>query len=270
MRRTSSHTRIKLFLSILAVVLVSLACLSSEPEAPAEEPAEPAAAEDSPVPAATDTPEPSPTPDLAATESAQATEAAAETVSKVEETLKSYQIDLPTGHLAWQQDSEISMAVFEYGAETYEKIADEEVIDDFILYTKVTWTSTSGLAGCGVIFRGEGDFDFGAQYRFYLMRLSGYPAWDIELYDEGRFVKNLTGSVQRGKSIDLAQGATNEYIIVADGATLTIYANGSRMGGASTEITSNQLSEGQIAFLTWHESGETECAYNDSWLWVIE
>lgn len=256
------HSKGFLFTWLLLLFIVSLACSTSQ-FLPATETPLPTASKTSIPPSAT--PEPSSTPDLAATESAQATEAAAGKVAEIEKILKDHDIDLPPGYLAWQQEKGLSMPVFEYGEEVYDKIADEQVFDNFILYSKVTWTSSSGLAGCGIYFRAEGDLDYGGQYRLALMRFSGYPAWILQYGDDGRLKANITG-IKRGKSIDLGQGATNEYLLIADGSTFSFYANGSQLGKASI----SQLSQGQISFFTWQESGQTECSFNDSWVWVIE
>jgi hypothetical protein len=221
---------------------------------------------DTPVPP-TDTPVPTDTPDLAATEAAQATEAAAVLIGQIDETLKVAGLTTADGgSLAWSQAGDpVVIKVDTYGQTLFDEIDPALKYKDFVWRVKITWDSTGGLAGCGLIFAGENDLERGEQYRFYTLRLSGLPAWDIERWKFNYMQANVTGQVRTSAAIDQKASATNEYLVVARGSTITVYGNGERMGVASD----TRRIQGQFAFFTFQESGITTCTFSDSWIWAL-
>ena len=58
---------------------------------------------------------------------------------------------------------------------------------------------------------------------------------------------------------------TNNFVFIADGTTLTVYANGKRLTG----LTIGQLAAGRFAVIAWQESGETTCLYENYWIWKL-
>lgn len=219
-----------------------------------------------PVPTETPTPTPTktPTPDYNATKTvvAKATQDALTAEIKAElETL-----GLPTeGQLAWAGTEDQTISVSSYWESQYDLAADGKIFENFILKVDVQWDSKSGLAGCGVIFRADGKIENGKQYQLLMMRLSGAPAWDIEYYDNGKFVSNAMGEVKYNSVMDITGGATNTFYLLADKDKLSVYANGKRMGTTS----STTLTKGKIAWLTWQESGETTCSFKNAWVWQL-
>ena len=145
--------------------------------------------------------------------------------------------------------------------------ADSLVAKDFILKTEITWESSSGLAGCGLLFRSEPNFKQGAQYEIAFLRLSGLPAWEIAYIKEDEFQKSITGILTAG-AIEQEQGSTNSYLLVAEGGKFTLYINDVRIG--SYYDYANSQIEGRFAFTGWQESGETSCEFNNTWIWVLE
>src|SRR3989304_3923714 len=143
------------------------------------------------------------------------------------------EINRPTqqGHLAWFADEPIDVLVDQYGTTVYVPLESDLTFSDFVLHVEVTWDSKTGFAGCGIIFRSEEDFERGEQYLFQTMRLSGLPAWGVELWGYKEWQSTLTGEVKFSSAIDLSAGGANEYLLVAEESLLTIYANGSPRGG---------------------------------------
>jgi hypothetical protein len=35
-------------------------------------------------------------------------------------------------------------------------------------------------------------------------------------------------------------------------------------------VTNTKLEKGIVGLITWQESGVTDCAFSDNWLWVIQ
>ncbi|MEX1247217.1 MAG: hypothetical protein WEA61_01940 [Anaerolineales bacterium] len=221
------------------------------------------------LPTNTPTPEPSPTatPNLAATAAAQATEQAAVVIGSVGTHLELVGFSLDKGSLAFVQSEPISITVT--GPRAYAPVLLTEpnpVFGNFVLGVDVTWESETGLAGCAIRFRGDEDIVRGQYGVFNAVRLSGLPGWDIELYKFDQYQASLTGDYRPNAAILQGQGTTNHYILVANGSTLTVYANGTRLGSGTANAA---LVEGQIAFEAWQESGLTTCTFSNAWVWEL-
>ena len=219
---------------------------------------------DTPVP--TETSVPTDTPDLAATEAAEATAAAEELTAKIDAELQKLGLSTSEGYLAWTQTDPLSVTT-DVGAQTlFAPFAEGQKFSDFILGADVTWESTSGLAGCGFMFRSEENFERGAQYRFYTIRLSGLPLWDIEYWKFGEWQTTLGGEPRSNTIIDQANGATNRYVLHITKDLFTSFANGERLG----RVTSSTLKEGYFALFTFQESQKSTCTMNNAWIWALK
>jgi hypothetical protein len=206
---------------------------------------------------------PTPTVDRAATEAAQTAEAAAAAQALISSDLAKFDVSLSDGQLVYLQDKPVEINLDSYGQTTYREMENSHA-DDFIMYTEINWESKSGLAGCGIIFRSEDNLEEGDQYRFYTMRLSGAPLWDIEWWTDGLFTYGW--GVLSSAYIDVDQSATNQYLIVATGSQVVVYANGNRIGA----INDTRRDDGTFAFFGFHESGETTCSFDNTWIWEVE
>jgi len=261
MKKTSWH-HLNFYISIIILLSLSHAC-SGTPSSPSTQ---------VPLSTATDfpklptiTPEPSPTVDAVATIMAYSTEVTSAKKMEVEEILAGYEIDLPEGELSWEEKDEISVSQTNYRRISWQSIANQVDYKNYILYTRSTWTSTSGIAGCGIIVRLESDIIDGEYYLFNTTRLSGAASWKVEYWDEGKRVNYPSGGSINTDYINIEQGSTNEYVLVMLDNELNIYANGYHLG----HVLVSSLDEGMLGVVVWQESGETECAFNDSWLWRI-
>lgn len=170
------------------------------------------------------------------------------------------------GSLGWVQSKPVEITVAEYGTTIYDPLHPTKEFSNFALKIDVTWDSQTGLAGCGIIFHAADDFEKGEQMRFVTLRLSGLPAWDVELWKYEEFQANLTGRVLTSSAINLKDGSVNEYLLIADGTTLRVYANGTSLGG----VTISRRQSGKIAFFTWQESGVTTCEFENGWIWEFD
>lgn len=260
-----------LWLSMALILFTNGACNVLSPPEPT--PTDTPVPSNTPEPTATDTPEPTATPvptetpDLAATEAAQETEAA---VALIDETivpvLEDVGISPDRGQLAWVLDEPIRLVERGFNAEKYDSIADGEEYGDFVLYAKVEWDSEGALAWCGVKFRSDSDLEDGTRYEFFVTRFSGLPYWDIAYLKDGAFVSYLNPNPQTSSSINQESKGINEYVFVADGTIVTAYVNGKRLG----TVTASNLSSGELGVLTYQQSGETYCEFQEMWLWSLD
>lgn len=229
---------------------------------------------DTPVPP-TDTPEPTATPtetptatvDLAGTAAVESTQAAEALQSVVLDVLAAYDISAENGFLGWSEPGEIPVISGQGGSGiTYQPIDEGIVYDNYVLHTNITWESDTGFAGCGIIFHSEPNLEQGQQYQFAMLRLSGAPGWDVELWQFGRWQSTTTGQLKFNSAIDLDNGATNEVVLLVRDGLMTAYANTTRL----SNVIISTRSEGRIAYYLFQESGRTACVFSDNWIWVLE
>ncbi len=283
MSKSSSLRSLRTVMVALVILVLLSACggnaptptpvPTDTPEPPTATPTETPVPTDTPTPTPlpTDTPTPeptsTPTPNLQATADAKATEQAQILMEQIAAQLETVNISSDSGELAWVQTDaqDLDMRISDYNSALYAPIGGVQNFDDFVLHTSVEWDSTSGLAGCGIIFRSESDLKEGAQYVFLTLRLSGLPAWDIEYMDYGQVQFSAMGQPRTSAAIDLGAGASNEFFLVVQGNTATVYANGKRIGAA----TVIKRHDGRIGVEVWQESGQSRCTYTDTWIYAL-
>jgi hypothetical protein len=214
------------------------------------------------TPTPTDTP--TATPDLASTAAFESTQAAEAIIAIVAEELAKVNLTTDGGQLAWVEEGPISVNLRGPGWD-YMPIDDGTVYSTYVLHSNVTWDSTGGLAGCGIMFHSEDNLEEGQQYRFFTIRLSGLPAWVVYLFQYGEIQAITTGEPKLNSAILQEDGSTNEYLMIVQEGLMAIYMNGVRL----SNVLINTRSEGRIAYWGSQESGETSCVYEDNWIWVL-
>ena len=270
-----------LFMALVSVLLLA-ACAPAATEAPTATPLPPtetplpptdtptSTPTDTPTPTETPTETPTPTntptetPDLAATAAFESTQAAEAALAIVAQELDKVNLTTDNGHLAWADKGPISIDLRGPGW-NYMPIDDGIDYSTYVLHANVTWESTGGLSGCGVIFHSEDNLVEGQQYRLFTIRLSGLPAWDIELWRYGVWQSTTTGEVKVNSAINQENGAVNEYLLVVQDGVMGVYINGVRL----SNVVISTRSEGRIAYMGSQESGETSCVFEDNWLWAL-
>lgn len=220
-----------------------------------------------PVPTASQTPSPVPTAtrDIAATVAAQQTQTASDVLGDLDKILGESDIPYKDGKLIWQEDKPITVSLSGPDGR-YEDVDEKLTASNFILKSDVTWSAT-GIIVCGMTFRSEPNLAEGKQYQFLYMRLSGLPAWAIEVHEFGRF-KNSPTTVKYSSALNQANDATNQFVLVAQDEKFTVYINGVRQGRFFDN--SKQRTEGSFAFLGYQDSGEGSCVFENSWVWELK
>lgn len=207
---------------------------------------------------------PTATPNAQATQSARATATFVAHLVDIAGILDQAGLVPTDGHVAWADFDPHEVRSGDYGYFVYNQIAGNHDYGDFVFHSNVTWDTSTGLAGCGLIFRSEPDLANGEQFVFFTMRLSGAPFWDVELWQYDQPKSSLTGGLKANSAIHVDSNSTNEFLLVAKGHQLTAYANGSRLGA----VTILRRDTGRMAVLAWQESGYASCTYDDTWIWV--
>ena len=104
------------------------------------------------------------TPNRTATAEVRATRAAEDMLVEIQKVLEQIGVPTENGNLAWFQEEPIEVSIDQYRNGSL--VDPELTFGDFVLKTDVTWDSTGGLAGCGIVFRSEPNFEMGEQYGF--------------------------------------------------------------------------------------------------------
>jgi hypothetical protein len=219
-----------------------------------------------PLPTDTSTPLPTSTPDAAATKMAQATETAGTVMDELNNSLGADSgILYQDGRLIWQQTDNLTLNLT--GPDNgFLSIDDNLSAGDFIFKADVTWQA-SGILVCGAVFRSEANLAKGAQYMFSYLRLSGLPAFEIDFNQYGRY-KNTPSKLQTSGALDLANGATNQFMIAAKANEFTVYINRTREGRFYDN--SKQRSNGIFGFFGTQDSGKGTCEIKNAWIWSLD
>jgi hypothetical protein len=221
-----------------------------------------------PLPTATETPTQTPTftptvtPNRTATAEVKATGTAQAAVDLIKPVLTKYGIKDGEGHLGYFDPKPVQLEVESYNSDN-PAFLGEDTYKDFVFQTEVNWESSSGFAGCGVMFRSDTDTKQGPRYEMDIMRLQAAPAWQALILEYGQF-KNL-GHGFDGVISD-KQGGRNVLTVIAIGANFKMYVNDKKM----TEIDYQKLMDGHIGVLAWQESGKTTCIFSNSWIWTLK
>jgi hypothetical protein len=205
------------------------------------------------VPPPTVTPLPSLTPNAAATAAAQAT------LEPIRAALSSYGIDPNVGRLAWVHDP-VTIELQTYGAQDYATNYPNQLTRNFVVEADVTWTTRTGLAGCGYVFRADQEQNF---YGIGIARgATGVSVFDVFLNGKA------AGSWETydAPATNWQNGDTNRLALVAQEDQFILYVNGQ----FTHQAQDGRLQAGVVAFAALSESGLSICTFNNGWLWTLD
>jgi hypothetical protein len=221
---------------------------------------------DTSTPAPTDTPTNTPTPDRTATAAAQATATADVAMVKIKSELEKVNLHAEDGQLAWISSDETDLSVEKYNSIDYSAIDEAGVLKDFVFHADIGWNSTSGLAGCGMIFRADDDFKNGGQYQLLLIRLQSAPIWAVDFVKFGKIQFPLNEYNGLSNAIIDEPNSVNKVTLVARGQNIFTYINGEKM----QQLESSKQLEGKVGFFISQESGKTDCTFSNSWVYSLK
>ena len=262
--------------SALLCVALTTGCNPPVPEPTATPTPEPTATAtatlvptDTPEPTATPTETPKPTatatPNVKATAAARVTATVEAALPKINDVLEDYGFSTDRGRLGYMHGP-IKITVDTYDENNHQTDFPDVKLHNFVLHTDVTWNTSSGLAGCYLVYRADGDLYKGKQYRMIMIRLQGLPLWGVGAFSNGRGDALLDDVYLPDGRLEDTQGSTNKIVIVAEDTKFTFYANGERLG----TVVNSKYGEGAIAFGALQESGKTTCEYENIWVWSLD
>lgn len=211
-----------------------------------------------PVPTSTETP----LPNLTSTIEALLTQSVELKAAEVKAALQTVGLADITGDLSWFSEIPIE-ATIDAGQMLVPLFLEIGEFSDFALQTDVTWNTSGGFAGCGVIFLAEEDLSQGGQYRFYTQRLSGAPTWSVEFWEFGKQQSVAFDKAQTNPAIKIDQGSTNRYLLIKRNRLMTLYANDTRLG--TVDVT--KRSQGYFYLFAYQDARKTNCTFNNTWVW---
>ena len=143
--------------------------------------------------------------------------------------LPQYGVDPTQGELAWVHPP-LTVEVTGYLQSDFQNRFMGTVAHDFVVSSDITWNTTTGLSGCGFVFRSDGDEESPNQYVGVLSR-GGNGRAIFQSMVEGDF-RNAVDMYAYGKDpqFQWQNDTTNRLTIVARGDTFTFFTNGSQVG----------------------------------------
>jgi hypothetical protein len=185
---------------------------------------------------------------------------------KIKPELEKVNLHAEDGQLAWVSSERTDLSVSTYDTTDFKAIDEAGVLKDFVYHVDIGWNTTSGIAGCGLVFRGEDDFKKGGQYQLLLIRLQSAPIWAVEFLKFGKVQFTLNQNNAFSNAIIDEPDSINKVTLVARGQNIFTYINGEKM----QQLESSKQMEGKVGFLIWQESGKTECTFNNSWIYSLK
>jgi hypothetical protein len=250
-------------LPLLLVLFLVLACSLTGPA----EPEEPTAASTETIAPPPPTTKPKPTADIAATQEArvQKTEearAAAEEglQSLIADQLAKVNLELENGQIVYYRPEEYQLQSSAYNTIRWNLI-DNSHVGDFAMFSKITWESEMGFAGCGFVFRVGEDTDIDPWYDMIINRLEGLPYAFFDIW-VGDYVSSESDPFP-SSAIKYGQGDVNEVLLTGKKNEFSIYVNRKKIG----VWWNAKQSAGNMGFAVYANSGLTTCKFSDSWIW---
>jgi hypothetical protein len=160
---------------------------------------------------------------------AEAAAATATVEAPIRAELPLYGIDPANGHVAWIHPP-TALTVTGYLQHDYVNDFIGTVAQNFVVSTDITWDTTTGLAGCGLVLRSNGNQDALSQYLVIATRgANGHVVFNSML--DGK-LRNGIDFYAYGldPNFDSHNGTTNRLTVVGRGNTFTIFTNGVQIG----------------------------------------
>ena len=145
--------------------------------------------------------------------------------------LPTYGIDPAYGHVGFIHPP-AALVVTGYMQFDYVNQFIGTVAQNFVISTDITWDTTTGLAGCGLALRSNGNQETLSQYLVIATRgANGHVVFNSML--DGK-AQNAIDYYAYGldPKFDSHNGTTNRLTVVGRGNTITVFTNGVQIGQA--------------------------------------
>jgi hypothetical protein len=174
-----------------------------------------------------------------------------------------YGVDPAAGTVKWIHPS-VTLDIEGFESYDYANRFVATVVTDFVVSTDITWNTLYGESGCGVVLRSDGNQDALNQYLVIITRAAnGYAGFTVMRDGE---VTSIDDMYARGidPKFSSANDTTNRLTVKGQGTIFTIYTNGVQIG----QFNDDQLDRGFVALVALNRSGNTHCAFNNTWMWA--
>lgn len=257
---------------LFVLVIISQTGCSAEPVTPTTAPTLPPTAttspSETPEPTVTQPPTatvaPTVTPDMEATQQVQetATYLAGFDMARLE--LEKLALNPEEGRLAYFNPEQIALTISDDSLYKPEIILKEN-LTDFVIQTKVQWTTERGFSGCGIVFHAGEDMDTRQLYMYNIVRLPSVPHWFVWVI-KGAYTDWEPVPMTASTAIKDQQNDLNELTLMVQGDQIYPYINGE----LQKAIYNNLPMDGQIGLNAWTDTGSTTCAFTDTWIWALK
>jgi hypothetical protein len=149
------------------------------------------------------------------------------------EELRRYGVDPLGGNVAWLQGP-LTIDINGYQQYGYANDYPEITAADFVLAADVTWNTQAASAGCGFVFRSDGNKDKPNQFMVSLARYAYGTSSFSALVDGNLADTQVFYPKTKDKTFNGDNDSTNRLVIVVRGTLIDIYTNGVMIGEVDT------------------------------------
>lgn len=139
------------------------------------------------------------------------------------------------------------------------------VVRDFVISADITW-NTTGLSGCGFLFRSDGNEEAINQYLVVATRTGTGSLSFITQTDGALFFNDTLSLSFLDPTFEWQNDTTNRITVVGRGDTFSVYTNGNQV----LQRTASEFERGFVAMVALSQSGSTVCEFNNAWLWLLD
>jgi hypothetical protein len=155
--------------------------------------------------------------------------ATATAILPVLEELPRYGVNPLDGDVSWLHKP-VTLDMNGYMQYAYANDYPEVIAADFVLVADITWNTQASTAGCGFVFRSDGNKDKSNQFIVYLARYANGTMLFSALVDGNIASANVFYPKSKDQSFNWLNDSTNRLAVVAHGELLDFYTNGVMIG----------------------------------------
>jgi hypothetical protein len=156
-------------------------------------------------------------------------QATATAIVPVLEELPRYGVNPLEGHVAWLHKP-VTLDLNGYMQSGYANDYPEVTAADFVLVADITWNTLAGTAGCGFMFRSDGNKEKPSQFMVDIARFANGTLYFSALVGGNLANAQIFYPKSKDNSFNWLNDSTNRLAVVARGKMLEFYTNGVKIG----------------------------------------
>jgi hypothetical protein len=133
------------------------------------------------------------------------------------------------GHVAWIHNP-LTLDLNGYTQKGYANDYPAITAADFVLVSDITWNTLAASAGCGFLFRSNGNKTSPSQFMVYISKYANGTVYFTATLDGNIANSQVFYALSKDKSFHWLNDSTNRLAVVARGTLLDIYTNGVMVG----------------------------------------